>query len=1048
MGSLRLGASASRASLASLASCDTENTNDEDADDDDADALDADDVADDAAAAEMRARVEAELHLEAEEADVAAAGGFTFGGGNSGAEGGRVRPKGREEVAALRAASAAEAARLAAAAAATRAAADAADAVAAATRLSRAAAAAEAACAAAASSPAAATESARLLAALRARRADPGAAVMLAARAALPAASCAPALVAAIMQHQVVLIAGATGCGKTTQLPQFILDAAIDAGRGAAAHLLCTQPRRVAATSVAERVASERGERIGECIGYKIRLEATSTAATRVLYCTTGVALRRLVDDPALMGTSHVIVDEVHERSLDTDLLLALLRDVLPLRPSLRLVLMSATLDADAFASYFSLPKGAVVTVPGFTHPVRELYLEDVVAATGYAPQRGDEALRTSSDERKASSSGGAAPMRPADEAAALRAAGYSASVADTVTSLAQERTNYALLDALLGHICSQGAPGGILVFCSGLLEITKAYENAKANPLVRAATGNGTLLIALHSALGSAEQRAVFSPPPPGVRKIVIATNIAETSITIDDIVHVVDAGRVKQTGYEPSTRMALLEECWVSAASAAQRRGRAGRTRPGVCWRLYSRATFASFARHAPPEVLRVPLEGALLSATRIAPAAPGGAAALLRRLPSAPPPRAVTVAAEALRRLGAFDSRYALTPLGHHLAALPLDPRVGKMLIYAALLRCLGPALTIAAVLGGGRSPFVAPMEKRAEADAAKKAFAGTSASDHIAAAAAFDAWAAARKAGRRIESDFVRDSFVSGRAMEGVADARRQCASLLASAGFLGARSNGRNGRGGGGGGGRRDAPEDVGVDAVAWAAANEHSGDVRVLRAVLVAGLYPNLARVEAGSKPGAPPRLVCRAAAEYGEAAAPAEQQQQQRGGKGAGGKSSKRAAAVVDAPVALHPCSVAHGSSALPTRWLVFLEQVKTSGAFLRDVTPVSPYALLLFGGELRVGGAKGDEVRVDGWAAFRAPPRAAVLFGALRRRLDALLAEKVARPGADVAAASAQLVTALVALLASEPSAAASAAAAAPAMAPAAAAASGFRV
>ena len=888
-----------------------------------------------------------------------------------------VRAKGREEVAALRAASAAEAARLVAEEAAAHAAADAVDAEAASTRLTRAAAAAEAEAASAAASGAAAAESARMLAALRARRADPAAAAMLAARARLPAASCAAALVAAVRNHQVVLVAGSTGCGKTTQLPQFVLDDAIEAGAGAGARLLCTQPRRVAAVSVAERVASERGEKVGDAVGYKIRLEAAAGPRTRLLYCTTGVALRRLAEDPALKGVSHVVVDEVHERSLDTDLLLALLRDVLPARPSLRLVLMSATLDADAFASYFRLPKSAVVCVPGFTFPVRELYLEDALAATGYLPPRGGGGGGGGRRDR-----GGERGPPPADQAAALRRAGYSADVAEATASAAQERVDYELLDTLLAHICDKGDPGSILVFLPGLAEIAKARELASANASIRAATRGGALLLPLHSALGSGEQRAVFDPAPPGMRKVVLATNIAETSITIDDVVHVVDAGRVKETGFEPATRMATLLEGWVSQASAQQRRGRAGRTRPGVCWRLFSRATAGRFVAQSPPEVLRVPLESALLSATRIAPAAPGGAAALLARLPAPPPRVAVDAAAAALRQMGAFDARNALTPLGVHLAALPLDPRVGKMLIYAALLRCVGPALTVAAVFGG-KSPFVSPLDRRDEADAAKARFAAGSGSDHLAAAAAFDAWAAARKAGRKVEAEFVRDAFVSARALEGVADARRQCASLLSQAGLLGPQPR-RGARGGGGG--RRDDPADCGIEPAAWAAANANAGDLRVLRAVLVAGLYPNLARAEAGAKPGAPPKLVCR------------------------------------DAPVALHPCCVAHGLPSLPTRWLVFLERVQTGAAFLRDATPVGPYALLLFGGALTV---RGDVVAVDGWAEFKAPPRVAVLFGALRRRLDALLADKVARPGADVAAASAELVQALVALLASEPDA-----------------------
>jgi hypothetical protein len=234
--------------------------------------------------------------------------------------------------------------------------------------------------------------------------------------------------------------------------------------------------------------------------------------------------------------------------------------------------------------------------------------------------------------------------------------------------------------------------------------------------------------------------------------------------------------------------------------------------------------------------------------------------------------------------------------------------------------------------------------------------------------------------------------VRANFLSVRALEAVADARRQCAQLLSEAGLLGKRGGGKRGA--------RSGPEEVGIEPEAWRTANENAGDPRILRALLVAGLYPNIARIQPGAKPGASPKLTCRASEEEEPAR-----------GKGAVSKESS---------CQLHPCSVAHGRAALPARWGVFLEQVKSTGVYLRDITPVTPFAMLLFGGELVV---KEGSVVVDGWASFSAAPRLAVMFTALRGRLGALMERDAAAPKAEREAQSASLLEALKQLLASEP-------------------------
>jgi len=793
-------------------------------------------------------------------------------------------------------------------------------------------------------------------------------------------------LIEAVERNQVLIVAGETGCGKTTQLPQFILDNAIWQGRGAVTNMICTQPRRISATSVATRVASERGEQIGKTVGYKIRLEGSTSSNTRILFCTTGVLLRRLTEDPLLSGVSHVIVDEVHERSLDSDFLLVLLRDILPHRPTLKVVLMSATLNALAFEEYF---KGvsAVSQIPGFTYPVTEHYLEDILQVTEYQPNPGTEYFKKAprrkdnldASTRPVSSKDGNIPDEESFHVA-LRGKGYGENVVRALRNLEQGLINYELMSLLISHICDSMGPGAILVFMPGLAEITKLYEACGANPGINAATGGGKYLIALHSTLSTAEQSIVFDHAPDGVRKIVIATNIAETSITIDDVVYVVDSGKCKENGYDPNTRMQLLLEQWVSRASARQRRGRAGRVQAGRCFRMYTRHVHDTvFEEHTLPEIRRVPLEGLCLQIQlqRMS----GGIAGFLGKALEPPKVESVDTAVAALKRLGALDEREGLTPLGQHLATLPVDVRVGKMLLYGSMLGCLDPVLTIAAVLSG-RSPFVAPLDKRDEADLAKKLFAEDQ-SDLLTILNAYNGWLEAKKTGKSAEFAFTRENFLSWRALEGIADLRDQFTQLLTD--FLGSSSKKK-------GGGRYRGRQRASVLQTDpdWIQANRNSGNKRLLKAVIVAGLYPNLIKVDPGSRPDAPPRLSFLAE----------------------NGRTEK---------IQIHPSSINFEAKKFITKWLVYHERVQTTAIFVRDSTAVTPYQLLLFGGKLEVQHTQGT-ISIDRWATFQAPAKVGVLLKEIRNQLDRVLAQKIENAGRDVCAMSNTLVATILELLDSE--------------------------
>ena len=311
------------------------------------------------------------------------------------------------------------------------------------------------------------------------------------------------------------------------------------------------------------------------------------------------------------------------------------------------------------------------------------------------------------------------------------------------------------------------------MVFLTGWDEIQKLCELCRADPALRAPACR---VLPLHGSMPTANQREIFDRPPAGVRKIVLATNVAETSVTIDDVSHVIDAGKAKEKSYDALNNLACLTPRWISKASAHQRRGRAGRTKPGTCYRVYTEAQHAAMAPRAIPELLRTPLEELVLAVKALG---LGDAAAFCARALDPPEPKSVQNALGLLRDIGALTTDEGdvavavdvsvdvseLTALGRHLAALPVDPRTGKMLIVASVLGCLSPALTVAAC-AAYKDPFVLPAERRAEADASRLRFAGESRSDHLARVAAFDGWRdAKRRGGAGAGYAFCRDRFLS-------------------------------------------------------------------------------------------------------------------------------------------------------------------------------------------------------------------------------------------------------------------------------------------
>ncbi|XP_043106374.1 ATP-dependent RNA helicase DHX29 isoform X2 [Puntigrus tetrazona] len=597
----------------------------------------------------------------------------------------------------------------------------------------------------------------------------------------LPVFQLRPQLMEALRRHRVLVIAGETGSGKSTQIPQFILEQLLAGGEPCS--VLVTQPRRISAVSLACRVSQELGSEDGpgakrSLCGYQIRMENRSGESTRLLYCTTGVLLRKLQQDRLLGSFTHIIVDEVHERSVQSDFLLTILKEVVQKRSDLRLVLMSATVDCQKFANYFN--RCPVVTVPGRTFPVEVFHLEDIVEETGYVLEQDSEySQRFVEEEEEVSISvtqKGGKTLQHQELIARDSGSGwdlgpeldhFSSRTRRVLQYMNPNKINMDLILDLLEYLDKspqfRDVDGAVLIFLPGLAHIQQLYDLLTSDK--RFGSRDRYKLIALHSTLSSQDQSSAFTVPPAGVRKIVLSTNIAETGVTIPDVVFVIDTGKTKENRYHESSQMSSLVETFVSKASALQRQGRAGRVRPGFCFRLYPKFRFDSFNDYSIPEILRVPLEELCLHIMKCDYGSPED---FLCRALDAPQQQAVCNAVGLLRKIGAcHHDSHTLTPLGHHLAALPVNVKIGKMLIFGAIFGCLEPIATIAAAMSE-KSPFVTPMSRKEEADLAKSALAVAN-SDHVTIYRAYLGWRSSRSEGTRAETAYCRRHFLSRTAL---------------------------------------------------------------------------------------------------------------------------------------------------------------------------------------------------------------------------------------------------------------------------------------
>ncbi|VWC10470.1 putative ATP-dependent helicase [Burkholderia lata] len=482
----------------------------------------------------------------------------------------------------------------------------------------------------------------------------------------------------AIAGHQVVIVCGETGSGKTTQLPKICLDLGRGLGAGGTGLIGHTQPRRLAASSTGRRIAEELGTPFGEVVGYKVRFTDNLAPGASVKLMTDGILLAETQTDPLLKAYDTLIIDEAHERSLNIDFLLGYLKEILPRRPDLKLIVTSATIDADRFARHFGTDErpAPVIEVSGRLYPVEMRYrpvAEDRPAVKNAEGTAGRDRVKTARE--------------------------------------AERDLMDAIVDAV-DELCREG-PGDVLVFLPGEREIREAAEALRKHHPPH------TEILPLFARLSAADQDKVFKAS--NARRIVLATNVAETSLTVPGIRYVVDTGlaRVKRYSYRNKVEQLQVES--ISQAAANQRAGRCGRVADGVCIRLYEESDYQARARFTDPEILRSSLASVILRMKSLHLTA-------IESFPflEPPPGRAIADGYQLLNELGAVDDDNALTPLGRELARLPLDPRVGRMILAARDQQSLREVLIIASALSV-QDPRDRPIEAQEQADQAHRRFA---------------------------------------------------------------------------------------------------------------------------------------------------------------------------------------------------------------------------------------------------------------------------------------------------------------------------------
>lgn len=638
-----------------------------------------------------------------------------------------------------------------------------------------------------------------------------------------------------------------------------------------------------------------------------------------------------------------------------------------------------------------------VLDIPGFTFPVKINFLDDILAMTKY------DVPKKLLMEKKKGDKG------EKDDDAEKTKRLHELSPQELADKIDDSRIDYDMVAHLITYLVEREKTdgGAILVFLPGTAEIKRLMEMLMHTSQIV----SKILVLPLHGSLSGADQALVFRPAPKGKTKIIVSTNIAETSITINDITVVVDCGKVKEMVYDNRQRRSQLLDCWAAQAACDQRKGRAGRVQAGTCYRVFSRKRFASMEAQLSAEIHRVSLEQLCLQIKKLD---LGSIKGFLAKAIEPPQQEAIDAAMHELVEIAAFkqvnmsnnsrqkrhidDEEVKLTPLGNHLAMLPLDARIGKFLVYGSILRCIEPVAIIAACISS-KNPFVMSMadpELREKQDALKKELNGNLKSDHLLLCRVVEKYLPLK--GQKLKRAFCKDHGLSFDTLESILDLKQQYLTQLGDIGFY---------------------------DSHNAEQLNLNAGVPRIIKAALCAGLYGNVAQVVYPeqkyfqSAHGAFTEEHDAKKIRYFIRSAPALAGEEQQSAITTTASNNNGSQFQARERVFLHPSSCNFAQTQYDSPWLLYTELVQTSKVFVRESTMVNPYALLLFGGKLEVVHEK-NLLKLDAWIHFGAVARIGVLIKAIRKHLDQLLIDKIADPALDIA--QSELVSAISHLLKSE--------------------------
>ncbi|QSL65467.1 hypothetical protein MERGE_002778 [Pneumocystis wakefieldiae] len=754
-------------------------------------------------------------------------------------------------------------------------------------------------------------------------------------------------LLTLIKENPVCVVIGATGSGKTTQLPQFIFEDAILNNNGAECNILCTQPRRIATISVAQRVCFERNEKLQESIGYQVRFDnKLARPAGSINYCTTGILLRQLQDlsSSILDRVSHIIVDEVHERNIQTDFLLFVLKKIMKNRKSsglapIKIILMSATVDPTLFCKYFGeeFPdkQAPSIFIPGLSFPVSSYFLEDIYEnlkntfSKKQAPALFDKDTTlylksensfncNSSKEKEMGITKNELDNHNSSKDWPLK------NPSNQELSLMNEKDiSDGLIATTISYIVKTSDDGSILVFLPGYSEINslnKVLLSGRAG--LDFSDRSKYRIYMLHSAIPHMQQE-VFKKLEPGIRKIILATNIAETSITIPDVVHVVDTCKHREKIYDQTKRITSLLSTWISHSNSKQRAGRAGRVKDGHYYALISKNRYDALAAASLPEMLRSDLQEICLQIKAIGMKDP--VSKVLSETIEVPSKKAVENGLQRLYSLGALDENENLTPLGTILATLPVEPSLGKMCLMGAIFKCLDPILILAAS-ASLRNIFVQPIDFQEESREARTRLSMDYKSDHLTIINCFRKWRSIqRNEGNVSASNFIEENFLHKNTLQTIGNVAKQILNILVDHKIISH---------------EEEASEELGGEEL-----NEYSDCIPLIRSLICAGFHPNIAVI------------------------------------------TNKRLLRTCDDnTVLIHPSSINFPKSSNkslygppiseditpPGTLYAFSSKSKTDSlknVILRDTTLLNPLSVLLFGGKLR---QNNNIIRIDDWIPF----------------------------------------------------------------------------